>query len=73
MDSEIARMARASVTTTLSRTLGIRLALGRAGGRKSSVRNSQKASPLAASVMGLNSVRTLQRTSSAAATMRKPV
>ena len=50
-------MARARVTSTLEKMPGMRLALGRAGGRKSSVMNSQKASPLAASTMGLNCVR----------------
>ena len=53
----VADMARARVTSTLEKMPGIRLALGKAGGRKSSVMNSQKASPLAASTMGLNSVR----------------
>ena len=53
----VADMARARVTSTLEKMPGMRLALGRAGGRKSSVMNSQKASPLAASTMGLNCVR----------------
>ena len=53
----VADMARARVTSTLEKMPGIRLAGGSAGGRKSSVMNSQKASPLAASTMGLNSVR----------------
>ena len=66
-------MAKASVTTTLSSTPGMRLALGRAGGRKSSVMNSQKASPLAISVMTLNSVRKLQRRNNTTAAMRNPV
>ena len=50
-------MARASVTRMLENIPGIRLAFGRAGGRKSSVINSQKASPLAIRVITLNSVR----------------
>ena len=57
VDTVVADMARARVTSTLEKMPGIRLALGKAGGRKSSVMNSQKASPLAASTMGLNSVR----------------
>ena len=53
----VADMDRARVTSTLERMPGIRLVGGRAGGRKSSVMNSQKASPLATRTMGLNSVR----------------
>lgn len=53
----VADIARARVTSTLEKIPGMRLDLGRAGGRKSSVINSQKASPLATSTMGLNSVR----------------
>ena len=64
--------ASASVTTTLSSTPGMRLALGKAGGRKSWVINSQKASPLATSTAGLNSVRMLHTTNSASAAIRKP-
>ena len=66
-------MARARVTRMLEKIPGMRLALGRAGGRKSWVINSQKASPLAMRVMGLNSVRTLHTTKRMTAAMRKPV
>ena len=69
----VADMARASVTSTLEKMPGIRLAGGRAGGRKSSVINSQKASPLATSTMGLNSVRQLQSRNSTTAASRNPV
>ena len=48
-------MARARVTRMLEKIPGMRLALGRAGGRKSWVINSQKASPLAMRVMALSS------------------
>ena len=50
-------IARARVTSMLENIPGIRLALGSAGGRKSSVINSQNASPLAIRVITLNSVR----------------
>ena len=69
----VADMASASVTSTLSKTPGIRLALGSAGGRKSSVINSQNASLLANSVIGLKSVSTVQTANSTTHRIRKPV
>ena len=60
-------MARAKVTTTLERMPGIFSPAGRAGGKKSSVRKLQKASPLAKRLMGLNWVKTVAAAKSATA------